>query len=222
MTPLPPVSGVAKVQVLWDVGTDSDVSTTTYWRYSGGSFDSAAAAAMAGDILTNWAGHEGLWTPTVKLVGCRVLDLASDTAGEAVASTDVAGTRTGGPLPAATCAVANYTIDRRYRGGKPKGFLPWGSDSDLETEQTWTSAFITAALAAWQAFFAAVSGVSSGGSTLTTHVSVSYYSGFTVVTSPTTGRARNVPTKRTTPQVDTVGDTEIGTVLGSQRRRNRG
>jgi hypothetical protein len=51
-------------------------------------------------------------------------------------------------------------------------------------------------------------------------VNVSYYNGFTVVTNPTTGRARNVPTLRGTPVVDTVTGIVARVQVGSQRRRN--
>jgi hypothetical protein len=112
-----------------------------------------------------------------------------------------------------------FTIDRRYRGGKPRNFYPYGTASDLQTEQTWTDTALTGFLAQSEDLYSATAGVSAGGTTLTSRVSVSYYSGFTVVTSPTTGRARNVPTKRSTPLTYAVVNTAVSPYIGSQRRR---
>jgi hypothetical protein len=150
----------------------------------------------------------------------RVTDLASDTGGDGSFAANVAGSRSGGPLPASTAAVMAYTIDRRYRGGKPRGFLPWGTDTDIADPQTWNSSFLTSALAQWQGMFGIINGASSGGTTLTAHVAVSRYMGFTVVTSPTTGRARNVPKPRIPPVVYNVISTSASAHIGSQRRRN--
>lgn len=223
MTPLPPVVNVARVHLLWNVGPDLDVTTTQYWDYTGGSFSSGNAASMAAAIIAALpGGFDAYFTDQVKFTGVRVTDLSSDTGGDGTATADVVGTRSGGGLPASTAAVANYTIDRRYRGGKPKGFYPFGSESDLQGPSVWSDAALAAWLAAVEAIFAAINGASGGGSTLSAHVAVSYYSGFTVITSPTTGRARNVPTKRTVPTTYDVVSTDISTYLGTQRRRIRG
>jgi hypothetical protein len=58
----------------------------------------------------------------------------------------------------------------------------------------------------------------AGAGTLS-HVSLSYFSGFTVITSPTTGRARNVPTVRSSPLIDPVVTLKTQTSIGTQRRR---
>jgi len=220
MTPLPPVVNVARVQLLWRVGPDLDVSTTTYWKYTGGSFTSGSAANMAAAIIAALpSGFNAFFSPAVSFVGIRVTDLSSDTGGDGTATADIVGTRTGGELPSSTCAVANYTINRRYRGGKPKGFFPFGSDGDLQGPSTWSNAAAVVWLAAVQDIFAAIQGVASGGSTLSSHCSVSYYQDFKVVISASTGRARNVPTKLATPNVYDVISTNISIKLGTQRRR---
>jgi hypothetical protein len=208
------------VQYLWNVGADTDVSSTTYWTYTGGSFSSGNAATMAAAIVAGIGDTQAsALSSGNKFVGVRVTDMSSDTGGDATVGADVVGTRSGGILPADACAVVEFTIDRRYRGGKPRNFYPYGTASDLQTEQTWTDTALTGFLAQSEDLYSATAGVSAGGTTLTSRVSVSYYSGFTVVTSPTTGRARNVPTKRSTPLTYAVVNTAVSPYIGSQRRR---
>jgi hypothetical protein len=69
------------------------------------------------------------------------------------------------------------------------------------------------------AFFAALEAAVWSGASSLAQVNVSYYKGFTVVTSPTTGRARNVPTLRSAPVVDAVTAQAVRTSIGTQRRR---
>lgn len=220
MPALKPVPGVARVQALWDVGADDDVTTTTYWSYSGGSFTSGQAADMAtealGRIPDAW---NDAYVDTVIFTGIRITDLASDTAGDGTATDTFAGIRSGAQLPADACAVSNYTIDRRYRGGKPRGFWPLGVASDLENDRTWTDDALETFLGFVQSWYAMINGISAGGTTIEDHVSIGRYSGFTVQTSPSTGRAKNVPTPLATPVVYNVISTAIAPRVGSQRRR---
>ena len=221
MPALPPVPNVARVEALFTYGADLDVATRTFWNYTGGSFSSGNAADMAAAIVAALPGDfDSYFSTDVALTGIRVTDMASDTAGDGTAACDITGVRDPPTLPASIAAVANYTIDRRYRGGHPKGFWPFGNSGDLQTAQSWTESALTSWLTAVQAFFAAVQGVSAGGSTLESHAVVSYYLGNHVVISPTTGRARNVPTLRAGgPVVYDVLSTAIAPRVGSQRRR---
>jgi hypothetical protein len=221
MPALPVVPNVARVEYLFAQSADQDVLTRTFWNYTGGSFSSGNAADMATAIVTALGDEPAQYlSQQAAFTGVRVTDLASDTAGDGTATASVAGTRGNAFLPADACAVANYTIDRRYRGGHPKGFWPFGVAGDLSNEQDWTESALTAFLAGVQDFFSATQGVSAGGSTLESRCVVSYYSGNKVVISPTTGRARNVPQLRANgPVTYDVLSTEIATRVGSQRRR---
>jgi hypothetical protein len=116
--------------------------------------------------------------------------------------------------------LVNYLISRRYRGGKPRAYLPWGDAGQLTSRQSWSGTFVTAVDSAFSTFYAAVIGLSAGSTTITDHVNVSYYDGFTVVTDPVTHRARNVPTLRGTPIVDVILSFAANPRPGSQRRRN--
>jgi hypothetical protein len=71
------------------------------------------------------------------------------------------------------------------------------------------------------AYFAAVIGSTAGSTTITEHVNVSYYSGFTAVENPITHRWKNVSNPRSTPVVDNIQSWAIAGHVASQRRRNK-
>jgi hypothetical protein len=147
------------------------------------------------------------------------VDLTSPTAAVDIKSISRVGTRAGGVLPAQICVVQSYGIARRYRGGHPRGYWPFGSDSDLSVDDIWIAGSVTAFDNGLDAFFTAVAAAGWAGAGTLTHVNVSYFAGFTVVVSPTTGRARNVPTLRGSPVVDPVTSTTVRASIGTQRRR---
>jgi hypothetical protein len=124
-------------------------------------------------------------------------------------------------LTANDCALLNIKIQRRYRGGKPRLYLPWGSDADVQDAQHWKSASITTFNSAILTHTNYVVGQTWAGGGFDHLVNVSYYQGFKVVTSPTTGRARNVSTLRAGgPQIDNwVGAATFNTRIATQRRR---
>lgn len=161
-----------------------------------------------------------LWEPGTLLTGVKVTDLSSSSGGVGEHSQSTAGTGNVASLPGGTSVLVNYLINRRYRGGKPRSYFPWGSETEMATRQSWVGTFITDCTSALTTYFAAVIGLVVGGTTLTSHVNVSYYEGFTVVTNPVTGRSRNVPKLRTTPVVDDILSWSVSAKPGSQRRRN--
>lgn len=221
MPALPTIPNVLRVDWLWDDGTDTSVSTREFYRYSGGPPTSADCLTMAADIYSAQSGCKGAWDASTLLAGTRVTDLSSDTGGTAEHIQSTAGIRDGSGLPAGTCVLVNYLISRRYRGGKPRSYFPWGVDSDVVSRQAWASGLVTEVSSVLATYFAVVIGETAGSTTITGHVNVSYYNGFTVITSPTTHRARNVPTLRTTPVVDNITSFGMSSRIASQRRRNR-
>jgi hypothetical protein len=96
-----------------------------------------------------------------------------------------------------------------------------GTPSDSSQPGQWNNAFVTAVQTGVTNFFTAVLGAGWTGAGTLTHVNVSYYSGFHVVTDPLTGRARNVPLVRVSPVIDTVTTIVARASFGEQRRRNQ-
>lgn len=223
MPALPAVPNVVKCAVGFKVYGDLDVTSTVYLGYSGGAPDTADAATIAGSLFTAaGSAYAGLLDEESALTSVKITDLSSSTGGEAVHNGNVAGTRSGAILAGATCVLMNYTIGRRYRGGKPRNYFPFGVGPDLGSRQAWSPSFTTAVDSAWSTWIAAAIGATGGSTTITDHVNVSYYEGSRVVTSPTSGRARNVPIVRTAPLVNTVVSATASATPASQRRRNRG
>jgi hypothetical protein len=221
MPPLPPAGNVVRITWKATAGTDLDILTRLYWTYTGSDPSVGDLNTIALNAQGAWVSHlQALHADDITLVETTVYDLSSDDANTGVYASSDAGTRGASGLPGGTATLINFTIGRRYRGGKPKVFWPMGVQGDLDGPQTWSTAFVDAVGTAWDAFAVAISEETGGDIDLSDQVNVSYYKGFTVVTNPITGRARNVPTLRETPAVDAITSYSIGPKYSSQRRRN--
>lgn len=218
--PLPAVPNALNVQLLWTTAGPKTLYTSLKFRYSGGPPNATDATSFASSIFSAMAAESTYWGSDISLTEVIVTDLSSTSGAQGHQSGSTAGGRTPGGLDNGTAVVVDYFINRRYRGGKPRSYLPFGVGSDLTSRVQWDGAFVTAVEGALSTFFSAVIGLSHGTTTITDHISISYFSGFTVVSSPTTGRSRNVPTRRTTPLVDTITGFTVSSRPGSQRRRN--
>lgn len=220
MPALPNVPKVLLVKMFITDGADVNSMTRFHVSYTGTAPTNAQLITYCGSLATAWgADLSPLCPSTIALNEISCTDLSSPTAGVGSSSFTDAGTRTGAPLPAGAAVIANYLIGRRYRGGQPKGYWPFGVAADLATQQNWTSGFLTSMASGLGAFFTSVAGSGwTGAGTLGT-VNVSYYSGFTNHTYPS-GRTRPIPTPRGTPLVDTINGISINPKVGSQRRRN--
>lgn len=219
MPPLPSVPNVLKSDLQWSLPGVALVRTRNYFRYSGGAPTSTDATALAADIYGAMSPHAVLWTDAVNLVGVEVTDLSSPTGGQGVHAQSTPGTRGVTDLPANATVLVNYLISRRYRGGKPRSYFPFFTQADIVTPTSWDPTALTAVDSAMSAFFGAVIGSISGSTTITDHVNISYYEGFTIFNPGGGKRARNVATPRTTPLVDVISSFAASARIASQRRR---
>jgi hypothetical protein len=222
MPALPNVANVLRVNLHWTVDADTMGQTVHYFRYSGGAPSGADCASLA--ITTTAiasAAFQALCNTHVGVNATTVTDLTSSSGGQGEGGTPWVGTRSGGQLSPGTAAVVRHSIARRYRGGKPRSYLPTGTSTDVATTGLWATAFQTAMDTGWGTFTGDMSTISAGSTNVGAIVNISYYHGFTVVISPTTGRSRNVPTLRAVPLVDTITAHSTAIAIGSQRRRNR-
>lgn len=212
---------MGRLDLQWNVGTDLSVSTRFFWMFSSGSPSASDAVTFASQGFNAAATMHSLWGPSTILVGAKWTDLSSSTGNVGEHAGSQAGTTTStGVLPGSTCLLVNYLTNRRYRGGHPRAYLPFGMSSDLLSRQQWGSTFLSTATSQFGAFLGTLGTTTSSGITWTQHSNVSYYQGFTVVTNPSTGRAHNKPTLRPTPHVDPITSWALSVVPGSQRRRN--
>lgn len=219
MPALPPVPGALKASFQHTIG---GVPAFVHWYfgYSGSAPLSVDAAALANNMKSAWSTNFApLAHPQVTLTQVQVTDLSSVTGGQGTSSGAVVGTRTGGPLVAASSCMLLLKIGRRYRGGKPRQYWPLGTATDVLDPQHWTSAFTGGVAPAWNAMQTAILASTWTGGNIVRSINISYFQGFTVVTNPVTGRARNAGKLRTTPVVDTVGSSVVSSRIATQRRR---
>jgi hypothetical protein len=220
MPPLQPVPNVLKTQLLWDVGTDENVTTTNFWSYSGTQPNATAVSNFCTVLCNLMSAQDALWTGSVVLVGATGVDLASDTASEGSATADTPGIDTGAQLAGGTCVLLNYKIDRRYRGGKPRNYFPWGSSTTLSTRQSWSPGFVANCASGWSQVTSGFIGQTESGCTITNHANVSYYSGSNPNPNPNS-KYRTKPAPRPVPLVNAITSFSVSNIPGSQRRRNR-
>jgi hypothetical protein len=222
VTPVPPPESPAlRVRLGYTNEDGFDAGSRFFLGYSGSAPSSGNLVTLAGDIATAWATdlapliNTG-WT----LTEVDIIDIATDTGASGTATVSHEGTAGGGNVPAQAATNVEFDIARRYRGGKPRMFLPPPGETALDTAATWSSSFVTEAESAIPAFFTAVEALSVGSLGALTHVNLSYYSGFTNVTN-SSGRTRAAPKYRTAALVDTVTGYAVKSLMGSQRRRRR-
>jgi hypothetical protein len=203
----------------WTFESDVHALSRLYWTYSGGPPSAADCTTLAQDLGAAWVSHcIALYGSSGGLLSVFAQDLASLSGASGIYPTNTSGTRSGAALPTSTCALINYTISRRYRGGKPRSYVPFGTDSDISTG-VWTSAFQTAVTTGWAAMIAAFVGASSGTTAIAAHANVSYYQGYNPPTVSSTNRAKNHPKLRAAPVVDVISSATCNALPGTQRRR---
>jgi hypothetical protein len=224
VAPLPPVANVIRLQIKHTLGDDFDVLDRVYLTYAGDPPTNADLNAFCTTAVTTWSNFLApMAHPNVILTEMLAQDLSSDIGAIGSDAAHVLGTRSGGALPAEVVSLINFQIARRYRGGKPRIYLPYGTDGDVLNPQSWTSAFVTALTTAWSSFMSTtVASVWSGGGPMT-QTSVSYYLGSTELTTgtPPYVRGHTIPTKRGTPTTYLVTSFTVNPIPASQRRRER-
>jgi hypothetical protein len=193
-----------------------------YMLYSGGPPTATNLTGYAADVGTAWLTAFGARLSHVfSLNEVIINDLTSDTSAEGTAAIGTAGSNAGEPVDVETCVLQNFTIGRKYRGGRPRMYWPLGVDSDLNADfVTWSSVLLGQLETAWVDFIAAIIALTGFGMLIVEHVSVSFYDGFTPVLNPVTGRTRDVPKYRTgNAVIDLVTSSVFRPEISQQRRR---
>lgn len=189
-----------------------------------GSTTNSALNTWATAVSTAWGSNmKANIMPSCSLTSVVVSDLSSATAPIGAWTGSIAGTAAGtGASPDVALIVKNL-IPTKYRGGHSRTYIPGYplTQATVTDSNVWTSAAAASTVTNWVAFLTAITGGNgpTGYSGLAQAVP-HYYKGFTVVTNPLTGRARNVPKLQTVPTYDLVSSHVANLILGSQRRRN--
>lgn len=218
VVPLPDVPCV-RVKLDYQDVSGFDAGSRFYLSYSGSAPTGANCATLASDVASAWATDmASLVTAEWSLVEVDVLDIATNSGLSGQWTGTHAGTRTGPTLPLQCATNIEYNISRRYRGGKPRMFLPPGAEADLTNQAHYNSTYVTAVNTGIAAFMAALEALSIGAMGTLAHVNLSYYSGFRNITN-SSGRERAVPVYRPTALHDVISGYSCKTLVGSQRRR---
>lgn len=207
MPPLPNVANVLKAQFQWTYGSDANVMTHIFFNYTTAAPSTSQlatyAAALRAAAVTNFV---PLSHSSVALRTVTCIDLSTNATAPGTASGTSTGTRTGSALFASTAVLINMTIARRYRGGHPRIYLPFGVTSDIQDAQHWTTAFQNLVQTNFNAFVGSVLNVGSTPPVCNYVANLSYYQG---------GQLRGGPL------VDPVSAYPVNPVPGTQRRRVR-
>lgn len=218
VVPLPDVPCV-RVRASWNLGEGGEGGTRFYLSYTGSAPTGANCVTLAGDIASAWGTNFNALCPDdITLMEVDVLDIATDSGLSGQWTGTETGSRGAQGLPYQCAMGVEYGIARRYRGGKPRGFFPFGVFGDLATDATWSSAFVGDVNTGVAAFFAAIEALSVGAMGTLQHVNLSYYKGFTNIPN-SSGRERAVPTYRATALHDNITGYFAKAVINSQRRR---
>src|SRR5580692_252737 len=144
MPPLPDAGPVVRVRLKHTIGDDFDVLDRFYVGYVGSGPDVLELQTFATAVTTSWSTNlRSMCGAVVVLTEAICTDLSSDTAAEGTSAVSYSGTRSGAALPAANASLINFSIARRYRGGKPRIYLPMGTDTDVASPQTWQPGFLS-------------------------------------------------------------------------------
>lgn len=206
---MPPLPNVPQVVKLTIGGAYHDTRWLNIWyvHYTG----TAPSAAQLATYLTNVdLGMSPLYAAEMSVDNSvdtyTATDLSSATGAENAISVSHFGVRTGDFVPANVCMVASMEIARRYRGGHPRKYLPWGTAGTYATGSTkdWDGAFVTDCQSKINSCLSAMHGTFGGGPTFDETVNVSY---------------RNAGAVRPAAVVDVITSAVIRTRICSQRRR---
>jgi hypothetical protein len=199
--PLPAIEGVIKLEIAGNLSGITDFANIFHLGVGDGPYTGA-------DLVATWGGIdsalEELYTgnggTAMTVTSALMTDLSSDTGSSYAVALDWVGGREGISPPASACVMGKYQITRRYRGGHPRTYFPFGSVDLFQNPQSWDTAFVANVAANLQSFLEACLAFSTSAQL----GCVSYYSGGVL---------------RETPIFETFTASEVVTGIKSQRRR---
>ena len=204
MPALPHAAKTIKVDMHWTVGSDTSCLNRLHFRYTTAAPSAADLLTLATAVRTNFVlGLSGYIESGVNLTSVYTQDIDSAVGNDATDTTQYSGAGSGGILPGSACTLMNHRIARRYRGGKPRTYLPLGGQANLQNQTSWTAAYQNSMNTGWATFIASIVGHTFGTTALDAFVNVSYYTGKLL---------------RVTPVVEPITASSCNAKIGSQRR----
>lgn len=214
--------GGLKISFQFQYGLDTTCFSHMTFKYSSGPPTPTQIQQVADSAHAGWVTNvKPVHHSSVALTNIVATDLSDPSTPQGLWAGSEVGTATGGVLPASTCVLINMKLARRYRGGHPRMYWPWGTDADLQGPQTWLPASITKFQTAFSGLSNKIASDSTWSSPLLANASISYYHQSTWHGDDQTGHYQ-VPTPRVPPLLEVATGFSYPVTLGSQRRRIRG
>lgn len=221
MAPLPAAVRCASLDTHFTIGDDTHVMSRLHFQFaaSPSAADLSLMASTAASVFSS-AGLPDQLKQGNNVTSFVATSLENPTMAQGVNSVQINGSQAGGALlPADACVVVSYAIARRYRGGHPRGYWPFGHTGWMQTPQLWATANLGTFIGEFRTWINGIAGAAYTGGAAQ-QVSISYYSGSAPHTKPS-GRVINVALRRATPLIDPVVTVNARQRIGSQRRRLR-
>jgi hypothetical protein len=223
-----PCQYTVKVEHRFQVGTGKIFGISTSWLYNPASTTptNPSMVALATAAANAWiADMSQLQHTSILLVMTRCLDLTTETSAVGTHTTSAAGSKATAPLSLAQAALVNYQIQRHYRGGKGRTYLPVGVAADLSDPTHWGPTFIGVFNSQWSAYLNAIGTNSSV--PFSYQVIRSYFKGSQTNSNPSIWAPRNEPLPRVDAQGNTLPATyqvinwTLNPTVGSQEARTK-
>lgn len=205
------------------VGTDTTTGFHLFYTYGTTSAPPSVAQlnALSAAVDNAYAARLSTFAhSSVSLTGAIATDLSSLTANQGSWAGSTPGGRAGTELPANCCTLINAHIQRRYRGGKPRVYPPFGVAGDLLNAQQFTATFLAALSAAWTNYISDLSTAVNAFGTGSGPVNINYFHKGEWINDDN-GIPRWHPGRVTPPGVDPITGWTVSALVGSQRRRVR-
>lgn len=209
--PLPPLPGTVKLDTHWfnDAGAQAHNIAYCFFVATGSSADPTTLQATANALMTAWgaANLAPIFALNWHIKNVTATDNGGTSSNQAVStSAQIDFTVTAGPFPPQVAVTVSWSIAARYRGGKPRWYLP-GANAGMVAAIG--SSTITTAVANSIATKMNTLEASFNASAPGTHDvilgTISHYTNYTI---------------RPTPLFRAFGTAKVHTRLDSQRRRS--
>jgi hypothetical protein len=182
--PYPPVPNTIRFKVS-GAGSGEIWQNIFYYQYSGNPPTVPSMQTLCNGILSQFDGQfMSLIHPDTSITGVVGVDLNSLNGVEGANSATSVGTAAGGPLPLNTAMLVSHPVAARWKGGHFRTYLAIGTDTNLQDQMHWTTAFTNSAQTQVNAFLSGCTGLTAGGTTLTAHVGVRYHGKFLTNNGP--------------------------------------
>jgi hypothetical protein len=209
------------VQFGYSLGDVKNIINTIFLAYTGTSLGTDVSTITA-NFVNSWSGRLAAQVShDLTLETVTTTDLISSTGVTDTANPVITGDVVAPSVTAGAAMVISFKVGRRYRGGHPRIYLPGAQQNQVQSDNTWSLAYIGAMHTAWTGMVSDVTTATYTTAGSLSQINISYFQGFTEVLYPS-GRYHTIPKLRPDgPHKDPILSTVINPKVASQRRRNQ-